>query len=231
MQKDNTAAPATESTTEELVDIVTPKESIDPMAPEAPATIQKISMSEELTTFTSEKYNFSFEYPVELGEFSLVASNEQADTGFRLIGTFSNAEYLNVGGVSNDYSAPMGGTPFSTQGYEASQGESPYVFKFISDLTIPLWPAKVIDAPIGDILLVDKCSRDKQVNVVGYVKDDNDDLVPCQGLGWINEENKFGALINLDNDEFSGVMILNNNPEVFPNEEFEKMLETFDSVK
>lgn len=171
--------------------------------------------------FVSDELGISFEYPERFGKLNLsiytnLDRNEgSATTGSMFFGSFENNSNLMLGGISDDFSAGRGGSILDTRGY--FEGEDGYEFKFVSakENYKTLEPLKILEVDSVKILLLDdKSFKAEREGMQG----------PMIGVG----KGNLAALINLDNEIFAGIVIYNTNVENFSQEEFEKMLVSFD---
>lgn len=171
--------------------------------------------------FVSNELGISFEYPERFGKLNLsiytnLDRNEGSGaTGSMFFSSFENNSNLMLGGISDDFSAGRGGSILDTRGY--FEGEDGYEFKFVSakENYKELEPLKILEVDSVKILLLDdKSFKAEREDIQG----------PIIGVG----KGNLAALINLDNKIFPGIVIHNTNVENFSQEEFEKMLVSFD---
>ncbi len=155
--------------------------------------------------FFSPELRFAFEYPAILGEVNLSISDEEG--GKKFTGRFSDNDKLIFGGVSADYGKSGATTPaafIDALGFAKKKGK--YYYRSPS-ADYEIQPANVIKLGGGEALIVDKNSfGDKEQNA---------------GIG-----EDIGALFNLNNKDFSGLVFLNQDLGRLSLIDFGAMLET-----
>jgi hypothetical protein len=155
--------------------------------------------------FSNSELGIAFEYPAILGEVNLSISDEEG--GKKFIGRFSDNDKLIFGGVSADYGKSGTTTPaafIDALGFAKKKGK--YYYRSPS-ADYEIKPANIIKLGGGEALIVDKNSfGDKEQNA---------------GIG-----EDIGALLNLNNKDFSGLVFLNQDLGRLSLIDFGAMLET-----
>ncbi|MDP3042784.1 MAG: hypothetical protein Q8N21_00045 [bacterium] len=157
--------------------------------------------------FSNSELGIAFEYPAILGEVNLSISDEEG--GKKFIGRFSNNDKLIFGGVSADYGksgATTSAAFIDALGFSKKKGK--YYYRSPS-ADYEIQPANIIKLGNGEALIVDKNSfGDKEQNA---------------GIG-----EDIGALFNLNNKDFSGLVFLNQDLGRLSLIDFGAMLETME---
>ena len=163
--------------------------------------------------FVSREYGFSFFYPATFGEVSIKA--EEGAAGKKIIGTFSDNKNLVFGGITKDYINSTSTEPafMDTQGFRKRWGK--YFYKALGSETYEVNPVKIIGLGEGEAIFLDKNS---------FILEDSE-AVP------VDMEENVGFLINLENDEFSGIAFLNSDFGILSLEEFELLAKTININK
>jgi len=163
--------------------------------------------------FVSQEYGFSFFYPVTFGEVSIEL--EEGTAGKKIIGTFSDNKNLVFGGITEDYINSTSTEPafMDTQGFRKRWGK--YFYKALGSETYEVNPVKIVGLGEGEAIFLDKNSFTVE----------EDETVP------VNIGENVGFLINLENDEFSGIAFLNSDFGALPPEEFELLVKTININK
>lgn len=158
--------------------------------------------------FYSEEYGFSFFYPAAFGE--AVLEIEEGVLGKKIIGKFSNNEKLTFGAITEDYKAATSSklTFLDTQGFRKRWNS--YYFKALGSDTYEINLVKVIEIGGQEAVLVDKNS----FTIEG------EEIIPVDMGGDV------GFIINLENEEFTGIGFLNSDFGVLPLEDFELLIKT-----
>ncbi|MBU4346938.1 hypothetical protein KKF23_00075 [Patescibacteria group bacterium] len=158
--------------------------------------------------FSNSELGIAFEYPAILGEVNLSISDEGGEKKFT--GRFSDNDKLIFGGVSADYGksgATTSAAFIDALGFSKKKGK--YYYRSPS-ADYEIQPANIIKLGNGgEALIVDKNSfGDKEQNA---------------GIG-----EDIGALFNLNNKDFSGLVFLNQDLGRLSLIDFGAMLETME---
>lgn len=160
--------------------------------------------------YINDELGFSFEYPARLGDVEV--KMEGGDTGQRFIGTFSRNENLVFGGISQGFVPAASGTkPFiNTLGFEDDDGQ--YEYLAAGGESFNLNPIKEIDTISGTALLVDKKG-------FGAYEDATD------------IEQNVGIILNLADEQFTGLAFLNSDFGALGLDDFEDMVKSVEVIE
>jgi len=156
-------------------------------------------LDEEKKEFISEELGFSFLYPAVFGQINVIMDSNV--TGTKFIGKFSNNDKLVFGGISEDYKINRDSVITDTRGYKKSFTK--YYFKTADNISITVEPIKVLKYGNGKAILI---------NADCFIVEQNEEVHPF-GL----EDGHLTAIINLDNDAYSGLAFWNKDVENFSN--------------
>lgn len=176
----------------------------------AESLLEKLGiLSKAKLEFVSDELGLKFEYPASLGEATAVFDSTGAGTKF--IASFSEAETVTMGGVSEDY-VVTGTTTVpavtDTQGFV--ERRRTYYILGPGEAEYEVNPAQVIDLSDGEALLIDRNS---------FVIDPEADGLPMD-IG-----QNVAVFVNLESDDYLGFSIMNSNFEVLPLEQMIEMVE------
>jgi len=142
-------------------------------------------------TYRNEELGFSFKYPSGLGELEEVIISGDSGLKFTL-STKNKPSSIVFSGITSDYSVPRGGSFSDSQGYEIdSKGQ--YNFIFVGEKLIPFTVKEVIEAPIGNVVIVNQLRMENSLVSPG--------------------RNNIGALVNLEDGRFRGLSVWSNSEE------------------
>lgn len=160
--------------------------------------------------------NFSFMYPAVFGEVSFATSS--IATGTKFMGAFSKNDKLSFNGISQDYFFKSTSTKADLSDFkEYAKRRRVYYFLGPGDLEIKIEPIEIIEIDNGEALLIDKSSFDFN----------SEDEAPPVNVG----EN-MAALINLDdNKEYKGLILINKDLDILPEESFKNIIKSFEIIK
>lgn len=165
--------------------------------------------------FSDSELGLAFEYPALFGEVKVTI--HEGATGTSFMGEFTKNEKLKFGGLSRDYASDSTSTELDiidTLGYYSERNK--YYFQPAGDgenQDFELQPAKIIGAPAGEVLLLDKKS------FVGQ-----DEFSKASGDTTIGIGENVAGLANLKDDIYGGVVFVNMDFGIMPLENFENML-------
>jgi hypothetical protein len=164
-----------------------------------------------LVDFIDEELGFAFIYPNEWGRFSVEL--RPGEEGEMVWGEFSNVDIM-FGGLTSDYIDSRGGTIFDTRGFAKNDEE--YFF------SCPKTPECNKIEPVE--VLRPQYFEDKEILLL-----DGNSFVDYRSPGSMPfgpQEGEVAALLNLDNQKFSGIMWLNKDTQKVSVEEFKEFLES-----
>lgn len=167
-----------------------------------------------LKKYSNSDLKLTFNYPVLFGEVNVKI--EETESGKKFSGSFSKNEDLLFGGVAEDYlvaSSSMSDQFLDTQGFEKI-GER-YFYKSIhgDEADYRVEAMRVVETRNGEALMINKDS---------FALSGGEEAWDF-GLG-----QNIGAIVNLDNEDFSGIAFVNKNTAKFPLADFEEMLKSME---
>jgi hypothetical protein len=166
--------------------------------------------------FNDDALGISFNYPSNLGEIKLVIAEPGkrpgGETGKKLVGTFSQFSGLELGGITDDFSAGRSGMITDTRGFVEENGS--YYFKFVSSKNYrdyEILPLKVLEKDFGKIIILNDQSFEAEREGVDG---------PVLGVG----KDNLAGLVNLKGEEFPGIIFYNFNVMELKPDDFEAIL-------
>jgi hypothetical protein len=169
----------------------------------------------DIKKYTNAELGLSFEYPARFGDVKveiMIGGKAGGQTGEKLIGSFSQQEQLEFGGITEDFSAGRSGLLTDTRGFLEKNGH--YYFKFVSAKPVEdyeVLPKEVIVKNFGKILVLDNQSFEgERYGVEG----------PVLGVG----AGRLAALVNLKNSKFPGLVFYDWDIQEIPLAEFKAIL-------
>lgn len=171
--------------------------------------------------YESPELGFKFLYPAVFGDIALNYS--EGSSGKKFVGTFSKNNKLVFSGVSSDYIEKATSTSVSfsdSQGYLEERDR--YYFQNIGadeSKELEFVPTKTIDTDAGLVVVVNKSSFSVEPEEEGLEEIVNVDI----------GEN-MGAVLNLENEDYSGLVFENMDFGILPPESFEDILESIDLI-
>jgi hypothetical protein len=157
--------------------------------------------------YSNSDLGINFVYPASLGD--LTVNTEKGATGNKLNGIFSETDKVIMNGVSKDYSLASSTASSSinflnSTGYYKKGDKYYFQIPGKKDATdYEIKPVKIIKAQDSEILVVNKTSFGGKIDIGENI----------------------GALINVKNENFSGLAFMDYDFGVLPLADFEKMLE------
>lgn len=166
--------------------------------------------------FVSENPEFSFEYPAIYGEVKVdIAENENGKT---LRGNFTENESLLLGAINignAEFSSTSPKSILNSIGFDFKARK--YYFQTIEDGKVANYevePIRIVELEKGEIIIINKESfltgTEEEIETFGM----GDEVV---------------AIVNLENKEFPGLVIINKDSEKLPLEKFEEILKSINN--
>ncbi|MFH1823025.1 MAG: hypothetical protein ABH830_04990 [Patescibacteria group bacterium] len=170
----------------------------------------------QTTTFSDEQLGLSFNYPLKFGAVitSIAGPGKRpgGETGEKIALTFSEFSSLEIGGVTDDYTAGRELMITDTRGFLEENGK--YYFKLFSgkgEKGYEIQPLKIIKKDFGEILILDdKSFAAERDGLEG----------PVFGVG----AGRLAGLVNLKSIKFPGLVFYNWDTAKLSLEDFEVIL-------
>ena len=164
--------------------------------------------------FLNKEIGINFDYPAIFGEVDFQI--EKIATGTKFIGTFSKNKNLIFEGISDDYILENNASSTiidisNTKGYYKKRNKFYFQTAGENNLTdYEIEEFETIKCIDGKALLINKNS---------FSNNEEDNFQ-------INIGENVGALMNLENEEYSGIIFINSDFSVMPLENFIEMIKT-----
>lgn len=173
-------------------------------------------------SYTNSDLGISFAYPAEFGDVTIsitTPESVQFQTGKKITGSFSNFAGLTFGGITTDYEYGAGGQITDTRGFLEQNGA--YYFKFVSDKPDTGTPLE----PLAVLMTQDE----RKALVLESNSFVNDRGVEGPTFGASLGDFNLSALVNIADDEFTGLMFVNTDTKNFSREKFEQFVRTIEA--
>lgn len=144
-------------------------------------------------TYRNEEYGFEVSYPREFG--TVTVETHDGTTGKQIMGKFSNNQNILFGGITEDYTSARSGFYLDFSKFNISDGG--YYWELAGNQKYPIFPKKIIR---DGVIVVDCMSFIEKCDVTG----------PSISI----PRGKLAGLINLEKEDFSGLVVLINEENI-----------------